>query len=198
MHVSGRRGAYGITHLMAIGYMEMYIITTKRTLRARQVSGASSSPRDRIRAGGGQGHALDRGHELRDGDGLVPRVAARGRVEDCVDEAHAEREALRHLVPYVQHEVEQEVRAAVGGPRVSPRAQNPNSGLRREWAYLSAMTVPTRSHVWRLGNMYIVHRRGWSSRKRSASLLRDWPGSVVRSQLQGRLALGRAPRGRRK
>ena len=72
---------------------------------------------------GEEGHALHRRHELGDGDGLVPRVAARGRVEDRVDEAHAERELLRHRVPDVQHEVEQQVRAAGGGVCVSAHAR---------------------------------------------------------------------------
>ena len=50
-HVSGkrRRQRGGMTHLMAMGYMEMYIITTKRTLREvfAVVSNASSSRRGR-------------------------------------------------------------------------------------------------------------------------------------------------------
>ena len=40
-----------------------------------------------------------------------------------------------------------------------------------------------RSHVCREGNRYIVHRRGWSSKKCKHSFIRERPGSFVRDQL---------------
>ncbi len=76
----------------------------------------------------GRRYILHGGHQARHRDRLVPRIPARSRVQHRVDELDPKRQRVRRLVPDIQHEVEEQVRAAVGPKRRGDRRSGSRQG----------------------------------------------------------------------
>lgn len=98
----------------------MYIMTTDRTLCGR----VQNQPK-RMH---GRRYILHGGHQARHRDRLVPRIPARGRVQHRVDELNPKRQRVRRIVPDIQHEVEEQVRAAAAPMRRGDRRSGSGQG----------------------------------------------------------------------